>query len=77
MPEKSEGEITKEYTSKDPFSADILVRQESHELLLMKGNGYNTKMISVDGGVLLKISLSAKTLQGLQAKIAGHVALIE
>jgi len=77
MPEKAEGEITKEYRSKDPFSAEILVRQDSHELLVMKGNGYNTKLINVDGGVLLKITLSAKTLPGLQAKIAGHVALIE
>lgn len=73
----SEGEVSKEYTSKVPFSADILVRQESHELMVMKGNGYNSKMMAIDGGVLLKITLTAKTLPELQAKIAGHVALIE
>lgn len=77
MPEAAEGEITKEYTSKAPFSAEILVRQESHELLVMKGSGYNSKLINVDGGILLKITLSAQTLPALQEKIAGHVALIE
>lgn len=74
MPEQ---QLTKEYTSKDPFSAEILVRQESYDLMAMKDNGYNAKVIHVEGGIMLKITLSAKTLPALQAKIAGHVALIE
>lgn len=64
-------------TSKPPFSAEILIRQEAHEVTLLKDNGYTTPLIRVDGGVMLKINVSADTLDALQAKIAGHVALVE
>lgn len=70
-------QTTTEYNTKAPFSAEILVRQESHDVYAVKENGYSSKVVSVEGGILLKITLSAQTLPALQAKIAGHVALIE
>jgi len=62
-------------TSKAPFSADIIVRQESHVLYTEDSKGYS-KNVQVEGGVLLNTKISADTLESLQAKISGHVALI-
>lgn len=75
MPEQT----TQTYTTKEPFKADILVIQESYDVYAVgeTGNGYPRKVVSVDGGIMLKITITAKTLSSLQEKIAGHVALIE
>lgn len=75
MPEQT----TQTYTTKEPFRAEILVAQEAHDVYAVgeSGNGYPRKVVTVDGGVMLKITITAKTLPALQAKIAGHVALIE
>jgi hypothetical protein len=64
-------------TSKAPFSADILVRQESHTVTPLRDNGYNGTPIQVDGGILLNLKVTANTLSDLQTKIEAHVALIE
>lgn len=65
------------YTSKAPFSADILVRQESHTLTPLNERGYPGTPIQIEGGIMLSIKVSADSLQALQTKIAGHIALIE
>lgn len=73
MPEYSENYVA----SKAPFSAEILIRQESHTVTQIKDNGYHSNPISVEGGVLLKISLSASGLSELKEQINGHIALIK
>lgn len=73
MPEYSENYIA----SKQPFSAEILVRQESHTITQIKDNGYHSAPIPVDGGILLKVNVSASSLPELKKKIEGHIALIE
>jgi len=68
---------TQSITSKAPFSADIIVRQETHEAYVVKDNGYNSNPIRVEGGILLNLKVTANTLSDLQNKIEAHVALIE
>lgn len=68
---------TQSVTNKPPYSADILIRQEGHEVYMIKENGYNSVPIKVEGGVMLKVTVSSQTLPGLIEKIKGHVALIE
>jgi hypothetical protein len=63
--------------TKTPFSAEVIVKQESCEKFLVKDNGYQTTPIKVDGGIIAKFSVTADTLESLQKKIAGHVALLE
>lgn len=71
-----EHKIDKEYLSKEPFTAKILVKQESYYLTRMQDNGYPTKVIHVDGGILLKITITAPTLEKLRERINGHISLI-
>lgn len=73
MPEYQSNQIA----SRAPFSADIIVRHEAHEVSIVKDNGYTGQPIKVDGGVLLNIKLSANGLPELKKMIEGHIALIE
>lgn len=69
--------IESEYIhTKKPFSAEILVREESHAKYYVKDNGYQTTPIQVEGGIIAKISVSALSLSELEEKISAHVALI-
>lgn len=74
MPEKT----TSEYTTKEPFRAEILIAKESHDLYAVgdAGNAYPRKVCTVEGGVMLKITITAPTLEKLAERINGHVSLI-
>ncbi len=73
MPEYSE----KYLASKAPFSADIIVRQESHMVSTLRDNGYSGSSVAVEGGILLNIKITANGLPELKKKIEGHIALVE
>jgi hypothetical protein len=64
-------------TSKPPFTADIQIFQESHTLTMIKDNGYSGPSINVEGGMVLKLKVTADSLPELRTKISNHVALIE
>lgn len=65
------------YTSTEPFKAEILITQESHDIVRLKDNGYTEKVIRVDGGIMLKLTVTAPDLETLQKRISGHIALIQ
>lgn len=73
MPEYEKHQIS----SKPPFSADIVIRQESHTVTPIRENGYNGNPVNVEGGILLNIKLSASGLPELKKKLEGHIALVE
>lgn len=69
-------QASREYTSKEPFKAELLITQESYDVVKVKDNGYHDKIVKVEGGILLKITITAPTLEKLAERINGHVALI-
>lgn len=66
----------KTYTTTEPFKAEILITQESYDLIRLKDNGYTDKIIHVDGGIMLKLTVTAPSLEALQRRITGHVGMI-
>ena len=64
------------YKSAEPFKAEILITQESHDVVKLKDNGYTDKILRVDGGIMLKLTITAPDLETLQRRVAGHIGLI-
>jgi len=69
-PTKGYDMATDKYFTSVPYKAEILVVAESHKVIEMQNNGYPKTVAEVDGGVLLKLTVTADSLEELTAKVA-------
>lgn len=62
-------------SSKVPYTAKVIISQESHIQTVENSSGYTTK-IDVEGGVLLNVTIAANTLEELKNKVASYVKIV-